>query len=655
MFQIIGPEDFISEIDKINTPEGKRSIIQGFDGNYYLTQIKPGSDPQEDGDVPAVYVWTLSDIEQNIDPGATLDFLAGFVIGMGKSGYEMGEGLVTLAKVGVTTLAKFNAIGFIYEMTYGNQYKTEIAFFRGTSDFALKAGKLILLLEAQGAVFLFDLFVDSITGDYEGIKESGVILAETFEKGAEFFLKLWRTIDPLNLSDRKQGEIFGRVIFEVLGILIPAAKAKELSKLSKAEFLDTLAAKLDDVDDIAGFPSSKFDDAIDELEDHREFIDNAGKEQCFIAGTLVHTANGLTPIEEIQKGDLVLAGDEASSAREYKTVLKRIVTHPDKLLHIRINVAAGFEEILLSNVSGYINIHHVTCTPLHPFYVIEKDEFIQAGDLEIGQSFLLVDSTIATITDIESEYAPDFSPFTTYNLDIADFNTYFVGVEGIWVHNQNVQNGKAVCNRIASFFHSKISIETISQALENIDNNIKLKKLFEKGGKYVVRFAEGLTLKQLDDAVTAADLLTYNKLKSFFKGISQTKWKGHIAKILSVAAHHISPSQLQKLLGLNADALKGITPSLMFRVDKHKHFHENILGARVGNKKVIGDFIDEGETIEHARGKLLKHLKDAYNEYEEFDDTIDGEKLGKLATDWLMDQMNNHPEGPIPFILPDNF
>lgn len=33
---------------------------------------------------------------------------------------------------------------------------------------------------------------------------------------------------------------------------------------------------------------------------------------CFAAGTLVHTENGLRPIEEVKKGDLVWSRDEAT-------------------------------------------------------------------------------------------------------------------------------------------------------------------------------------------------------------------------------------------------------------------------------------------------------------------------------------------------------
>jgi hypothetical protein len=56
---------------------------------------------------------------------------------------------------------------------------------------------------------------------------------------------------------------------------------------------------------------------------------------CFVAGTLVHTARGLVPIEQIQPGDLVLARDEHDPSRqELKPVVDTVVTHPDVLHHL---------------------------------------------------------------------------------------------------------------------------------------------------------------------------------------------------------------------------------------------------------------------------------------------------------------------------------
>jgi Pretoxin HINT domain len=42
---------------------------------------------------------------------------------------------------------------------------------------------------------------------------------------------------------------------------------------------------------------------------------------CFVAGTLIHTIDGLKPIEQIKVGDKVLSYDEKTKQLEYKTVV----------------------------------------------------------------------------------------------------------------------------------------------------------------------------------------------------------------------------------------------------------------------------------------------------------------------------------------------
>ena len=68
-------------------------------------------------------------------------------------------------------------------------------------------------------------------------------------------------------------------------------------------------------------------------------------DECFVAGTPVHTPNGLAAIEELKAGDAVFTSD---GVRNIKTVSKR---KPNSLVEIKLE-------------TGEI----VTCTPEHPFF-----------------------------------------------------------------------------------------------------------------------------------------------------------------------------------------------------------------------------------------------------------------------------------------------
>jgi len=46
----------------------------------------------------------------------------------------------------------------------------------------------------------------------------------------------------------------------------------------------------------------------------------------------------------------------------------------------------------------------------------------------------LADGRTAVLNDIDVQLAQLGSWFTTYNIEVADYHTYFVGDDGVWVH-----------------------------------------------------------------------------------------------------------------------------------------------------------------------------------------------------------------------------
>jgi Pretoxin HINT domain len=94
----------------------------------------------------------------------------------------------------------------------------------------------------------------------------------------------------------------------------------------------------------------------------------------------------------------------------------------------------------------------VKLTGAHPFWVQGDTAFVNAAQLEVGDDFRLADGRSAELVDIEIEEAASGSPFKTYNFEVADVHTYFVGADGVWVHNaSNVdcQTFLAIVNRMA--------------------------------------------------------------------------------------------------------------------------------------------------------------------------------------------------------------
>ena len=91
--------------------------------------------------------------------------------------------------------------------------------------------------------------------------------------------------------------------------------------------------------------------------------------KCFIAGTLVLTANGVVAIEMIKTGDMVYATNVETLEVSLKPVLETYIRETSHLVHITVN---GEEIVSTFN---------------HPYYV-KGQGFVNAVDLCIGYELI---------------------------------------------------------------------------------------------------------------------------------------------------------------------------------------------------------------------------------------------------------------------------
>ena len=100
---------------------------------------------------------------------------------------------------------------------------------------------------------------------------------------------------------------------------------------------------------------------------------------------------------------------------------------------------------------GPIPPAEVVTTAPHPFFVSDYDRFIPAAELRPGDTLVLADGRDADVVSLSVEFAGTADEaFTTYNFEVADFHTYFVAQDGVWVHNA----GGTECERIMSLFRN---------------------------------------------------------------------------------------------------------------------------------------------------------------------------------------------------------
>jgi Pretoxin HINT domain len=149
---------------------------------------------------------------------------------------------------------------------------------------------------------------------------------------------------------------------------------------------------------------------------------------CFAPGTLVHTASGTVPIEELAPGDLVLSRDDQTGEEAYRPIAQTFVTPDQPLLAVS-----------LEDSFGALETFEVTAP--HPFHV-EGRGWVAAGDLAPGD--VIVSSGGGRLRVASNQ---DTSRRTTvYNFEVEDFHTYFVGESAAWVHNDCVTTESHIKN-----------------------------------------------------------------------------------------------------------------------------------------------------------------------------------------------------------------
>jgi hypothetical protein len=228
-----------------------------------------------------------------------------------------------------------------------------------------------------------------------------------------------------SLPPPEQGVVIGAVIFEVVTSLVPGMQAKHAAKVKTLD-------KLSDSKFAASGPGGRVMANVVELVGELRTT-----KMCFIAGTLVMTASGALPIERIEPGIEVWARHEITMEEGWRPVLQTFTTHPEELFTLGIDTdddGAADEEI--------------TGTGEHPFWVEQFAKFLPMRDLRPGMRLSLAEGRgTAIVTGNVSKRGPPGERFTTYNFEVADFHTYFVGNSRVLVHNDG-----APCDKILSQF-----------------------------------------------------------------------------------------------------------------------------------------------------------------------------------------------------------
>ncbi|MEV4840392.1 polymorphic toxin-type HINT domain-containing protein [Nonomuraea sp. NPDC049486] len=147
----------------------------------------------------------------------------------------------------------------------------------------------------------------------------------------------------------------------------------------------------------------------------------------FVPGTTVLMADGShTPIEDVQPGDEVTATDPETGETSNRTVTATIVGDGDKQL-VKVTVDTDGPR---GNATGFL-----VATGGHPFWVDSESRWVDATDLEVGDTILTSQGKRLPIIALHERGARQ----RVHNLTVDGVHTYYVtaGYADVLVHNTN--------------------------------------------------------------------------------------------------------------------------------------------------------------------------------------------------------------------------
>jgi hypothetical protein len=139
---------------------------------------------------------------------------------------------------------------------------------------------------------------------------------------------------------------------------------------------------------------------------------------CLVAGTPVWTALGVVAVEQLRVGDMVLAQHPETGELAYKPVLRTTIRPEGKLVRVLAEGAT------IETSGGHL-------------FWVAGEGWVKARKLKSGQELHTVHGPIQVSAVEEGSEAK------TYNLEVADFHTYFVGQDKILCHDNTIKEPTA--------------------------------------------------------------------------------------------------------------------------------------------------------------------------------------------------------------------
>lgn len=132
--------------------------------------------------------------------------------------------------------------------------------------------------------------------------------------------------------------------------------------------------------------------------------------ECFVAGTLISTQRGLRAVEQVEVGDMALSRNASTGELCWKPVIARTTRPPEPTLKLSVDDS------------------QLQCTTGHLLWVSGKG-WTKASQIKEGDLLHTAADPAVVTKVIKANVAP------TFNLEIAENHTYFVGSSRVLSHD----------------------------------------------------------------------------------------------------------------------------------------------------------------------------------------------------------------------------
>ena len=287
-------------------------------------------------------------------------------------------------------------------------------------------------------------YVETATSLISNVASFTQSASSLMEHGFNMYEKYVIKKQDFDLSNDETGKEIASLGMDVLGMVFAgkgmAQDTKKLSKMMDEDgVLSALSAKISN-------KASNIKCGVLTTITHTP--------HCFVAGTLVLTEEGYKPIEDVREGDYVLSKDPETGEEGFKEVIHAFVNESSVLVRLIVVKADELEDDKFYYDEEFINgydeyaeaikkyaeceddfsgkIIKIDTTVTHPFWVQDYG-FKYAGELKEGERLLSASGETLIVLSNETELLT--TPVNVYNLEVAEWHTYFVSDEDVWVHN----------------------------------------------------------------------------------------------------------------------------------------------------------------------------------------------------------------------------